>query len=161
MLPCSSDLQLCSAYRNISKPRTLHTCFLLTELCSRETTGNLYRRTKYPYVYPDANVLAVTLHIKSKKNDQAGNGFRFYFTRALPGETYCIVQTLWGYLIREKPARGRSLFYIPGLDWTLKPPHLTQELRRLAVVNGLDPDRVFSHSLRSASGVHLLSQQQD
>ena len=40
------------------------------------------------------------------------------------------------------------MFYIPGLDWTLKPPYFAQELRRLAVANGLDPDRVSSHSLR-------------
>ena len=43
------------------------------------------------YKHPGVRVAAATLRIKSKKNDQAGTGFRYYFTKALPGETYCIV----------------------------------------------------------------------
>jgi hypothetical protein len=31
------------------------------------------------------------MHIKSKKNDQAGTGFRYYFTKVLPGDTYCCI----------------------------------------------------------------------
>jgi hypothetical protein len=95
-----------------------------------------------------ADVTAMTLFIKSKKNDQDGNGFRYFFTRALPGDTYCIVDTLWTYAKHAAPAKGRSLFEIPKLKWTLKPPYFAQELKKLAVQNGLDPKRVSSHSLR-------------
>lgn len=100
------------------------------------------------HMHPDAEVHAVTLHIKSKKNDQGGNGFRYHFTRALPGDTYCIVDTLWTYAKHAEPAQGKSLFHIPKLGWTLKPPYFAQELRKLAKQNGLDPTRVSSHSLR-------------
>lgn len=100
------------------------------------------------HMWPDADVTAVTLFIKSKKNDQDGNGFRYFFTRALPGDTYCIVDTLWTFAKHAAPAKGRSLFEIPKLKWTLKPPYFAQELKKLAVQNGLDPKRVSSHSLR-------------
>jgi site-specific recombinase XerD len=107
------------------------------------------------YKHPGVRVTAATLHIKSKKNDQAGTGFRYYFTIALPGETYCIVQSLWDYAMRARPVRGTSLFYIPSLDWTLKPPYFAEELRRLAVANGVDPTRVSSHSLRIGGATTL------
>ena len=107
------------------------------------------------YKHPGVRVAAPTLHIKSTKNDQAGTGFRYYFTKALPGETYCIVQSLWDYAMRARPVRGKSLFYIPSLDWTLKPPYFAEELRRLAVANGIDPTRVSSHSLRIGGATTL------
>ena len=50
----------------------------------------------------------------------------------------------------------KSLFYIPSLDWTLKqPPYFAEELRRLAVANGIDPTRVSSHSLRIGGATTL------
>ena len=107
------------------------------------------------YKHPGVRVAAATLHIKSKKNDQAGTGFRYYFTKALPGETYCIVQSLWDYAMRARPVRGKSLFYSPSLEWTLKPPYFAEELRRLAVANGIDPTRVSSHSLRIGGATTL------
>ena len=97
----------------------------------------------------------MTLHIKSKKNDQAGTGFRYYFTKALPGETYCIAQSLWDYAMQARPVRGKSLFYIPSLDWTLKPPYFAEQLRRLAIASGLDPTRVSYNSLRIGGATTL------
>ena len=49
--------------------------------------------------------------------------------------------------MQARPARGKSLFYIPSLDWTLKPPYFAEQLRRLAIASGIDPARVSSHSL--------------
>ena len=95
------------------------------------------------YKHPGVRVAAVTLHIKSKKNDQAGTGFRYYFTKALPGETYCIAQSLWDYSMQARPVQGKSLVYIPSLDWTLKPPYFAEQLRRPAIASGLDSARVF------------------
>ena len=57
--------------------------------------------------------------------------------------------------MRARPARGKSLFYIPSLDWTLKPPYFAEELRRPAVANGIDPARVSSHSLRIGGATAL------
>ena len=100
-------------------------------------------------------MVAGTLNIKSKKNDQAGTGFRFYFTKALPGETYCTVQSLWDYSMQARPVRGKSLFYISSLDWTLKPLYFAEQLRRLAITSGLDPTRFSSHSLRIGGATTL------
>ena len=58
--------------------------------------------------------------------------------------------------MRARPVRGKSLFCIPSLDWTLKPPCFAdEELRRLAVANGIDPARVSSHSLRIGGATTL------
>ena len=78
------------------------------------------------YKHPGVRVAAATLHIKSKKNDQAGTGFRYNFIKALP------------------------VFYIPSLDWTQKPPYFAEEPRRLAVANGIDPTRVSATTLAAA-----------
>ena len=120
-----------------------------------ETNDGKFIPAHQVYRHPNVRVSAVTLLIKSKKNDQAGNGFRYYFTKALPGETCCIVQTLWDYSMQARLARGKSLFYIPSIDWTLKPPYFAQELRRLAISSGIDPARVSSHSLRIGGATTL------
>jgi hypothetical protein len=136
--------------------RTPHATHLLTtDRIVFETDDRKLIPAYQVYKHPGVRVAAATLHIKSKKNDQAGTGFRYYFTKALPGETYCIVQSLWDYAMRARPVRGKSLFYIPSLDWTLKPPYFTEELRRLAVANGIDPTRVSSHSLRIGDATTL------
>jgi len=57
--------------------------------------------------------------------------------------------------MRARPVRGKSFFYIPSLDWTLKPPCFAEELRRLAVANGINPARVSSHSLRIGGATTL------
>ena len=57
--------------------------------------------------------------------------------------------------MRARPVREKSLFYIPSLDWTLKPPYFTEELRRLAAANGIDPARVSLHSLRIGGATTL------
>ena len=57
--------------------------------------------------------------------------------------------------MQARPARGKSLFYIPSLDWTLKPPYFAEQLRRLAIASGIDPARVSSHSLRIGGATTL------
>ena len=57
--------------------------------------------------------------------------------------------------MQARPMRGKSLFYIPSLDWTLKPPYFAQELRQLAIASGIEPARVSSHSLRIGGATTL------
>ena len=61
--------------------------------------------------------------------------------------------------MQARPVRGKSLFYIPSLDWTLKPPYFAEELllRRLAIASGIDPARVSSHSLRIGGATKTLA----
>jgi len=47
-----------------------------------------------------------------------------------------------------KPQRGRSFFYVPVLNWTLKPTYFNLCLKQLALLCNLDPTGISSHSLR-------------
>jgi hypothetical protein len=109
----------------VQTPNTTH--LLTSKRLVLETNDGKFLPVYQAHMHLNAKVRAVTLHIKSKKNDQVGNGFRYYFTRALPGETYCIVQTLWEYSLQARPAHRRSLSYVPNLDGTLKPPYFAQD----------------------------------
>jgi hypothetical protein len=124
------------------------THLLLTDRIQFEVEGGQTIQACEAYKHPKALITAVTVNIKSKKNDPKGRGYKYHFTRAGPTDKYCIVQELWAYAARTRPLKGRSFFYIPALNWTLKPPYFAQQLRKLAVINGLDPSRVSSHSLR-------------
>jgi len=124
------------------------THLLLTERINFETEDGNVIQACDAYKHPKALVTAVTVNIKSKKNDPKGRGHRYHFSRARPTDKYCIVQELWDYAARVRPHKARSFFYIPSLNWTLKPPYFAQQMRKLAAVNGLDPNRVSSHSLR-------------
>lgn len=124
------------------------THLLLTERINFETEDGNFIQACDVYKHPKALVTAVTVNIKSKKNDPKGRGHRYHFSRASPNDKYCIVQELWDYAARIRPHKARSFFYIPALNWTLKPPYFAQQLRKLAAINGLDPNRVSSHSLR-------------
>jgi hypothetical protein len=57
--------------------------------------------------------------------------------------------------MQAQPARGKSIFYIPSLDWTLKPLYFAEQLRRLAIASGIDPARVSSHSMRISGATTL------
>eukprot|EP01036_Dinobryon_divergens_P061542 gene61542-biopygen7838 len=74
---------------------------------------------------------------------------------------YCITWVLWNYAQQAKPEEGKSLFFIPAINWTLRPAYLNQRLRAMARMYGLDETRVSSHSLRiggatalAAAGLH-------
>ena len=98
---------------------------------------------------------AVSILIRSKKNDKRGRGFKYHFNAAGPDATYCIAAVLWEYAIRAKPAKGQSFFYIPELQWTLKPPYFAKQLKLLGKHFGLDPARISSHSLRIGGATTL------
>jgi site-specific recombinase XerD len=59
------------------------------------------------------------------------------------------------YRLDNRFEESRSIFYIPSLDWTLKPLYFAEELRRLAIASGIDPARVSSHSLRIGGATTL------
>jgi hypothetical protein len=91
---------------------------------------------------------SVTIHVRSKKNDQVGRGYRYHFQRAGAGEAYCIASSLWEYALAARPLAGKSLFYVPQINWTLKACHLSAHLKRLGDYFGLDTTRISTHSLR-------------
>lgn len=98
-----------------------------------------------------SDVKGCVIDILSAKNDKLHKGNRMYFGLADlndPAQVYCLTTTLWEYAKASRPVRGRSFFFLPGINWTLKPRYFNQCLREMAVLYHLDPDRVSSHSLR-------------
>jgi hypothetical protein len=98
---------------------------------------------------------AVSILIRSKKNDKRGRGFKYYFPATGPEATYCITTIMWTYAARARPIPGRSFFHIPELQWTLKPPYLATRLKQMGMHFGLDPSRISSHSLRIGGATTL------
>ena len=98
------------------------------------------------------SVSGCIVNIRSAKNDAAGRGHRYFFTKCNPAtdkSTYCITTwILWWYVQHARPGPRLPFFHIPKLQWTLKPPYLNKRLQAMAIMYGFDPSRVFSHSLR-------------
>ena len=97
------------------------------------------------------NVSGCIVNIRSVKNDAAGRGHRYFFTKynlASDKSTYCITWILWQYVQHTRPGPRLPFFHIPKLQWTLKPQNLNKRLQAMAIMYGLDPSRVSSHSLR-------------
>ena len=111
--------------------------------------------SQHAYKHPTEKPKAVSILIRSKKNDKRGRGFKYYFPATGPEATYCITTIMWTYAARARPIPGRSFFYIPELQWTLKPPYLATRLKQMGVHFGLDPSRISSHSLRIGGATTL------
>jgi hypothetical protein len=127
---------------------------LVTDRVVFETAQGV-RIPAYMVTVAHVNIVAVTVDIHSKKNDQKRRGFKFYFSRAKPGETYCIVSIILRYVLRAHPVRGQSFFYIPDLKWTLRPSFLNKKLKDMARFYKIDEARVSSHSLRIGGATTL------
>ena len=97
------------------------------------------------------NISGCMVNIRSAKNDAAGRGHRYFFTKCNPAtdkSTYCITWILWRYVQHTRPGPRLPFFHIPKFQWTLKPPYLNKRLQGMAKMYSLDPSRVSSHSLR-------------
>ena len=97
------------------------------------------------------NISGCIVNIRSAKNDAAGRGHRYFFTKCNPAtdkSTYCITWILWRYVQHARPGPRMQFFHIPELQWTLKPPYLNKRLQAMARMYDLDPRRISSHSLR-------------
>lgn len=133
-----------------------------TDIIFEMSDGTLVPATSIKTL-PFTEVSGCLINIRSAKNDKTGRGHRYYFERSKTGDAslYCIVWTLWRYSQHTHPAAGCPFFHIPAINWTLKPPYLNKRLRDMAIMYGLDPTRVSSHSLRiggatamAAAGMH-------
>ena len=107
------------------------------------------------YAHTSAKPVAVSILIRSKKNDKRGRGYKYYFRAVGTEASYCITTILWDYAVRARPVPGRSFFHVPESNWTLKPPYFATYLKRMGVHFGLDPSRISSHSLRIGGATTL------
>ena len=81
------------------------------------------------------NISGCIVNIRSAKNDAAGRGHRYFFTKCNPAtdkSTYCITWILWRYVQHARPGPRMQFFHIPELQWTLKPPYLNKRLQAMA-----------------------------
>ena len=101
-----------------------------------------------------SSVKGCVVDILSAKNDTTHKGNRIHF-RVADLEVYCITTKLWEFAKASRPVRGRSFFFIPAINWTLKPRYFNLCLKQLAVAIGLDPRRISSHSLRIGGAAAL------
>ena len=144
----------------------------VSEYLQTDTSAHMLTATEIVFQLPDGQMLpshqayknptskpvAVSILIRSKKNDKRGRGFKYYFQATNPEATYCITSIiLWDYTSRARPSPGRSFFHIPELNWTLKPPYFATRLKQLGVHFELDPSRISSiplppHWGRNAAG---------
>ena len=62
--------------------------------------------------------------------------------------TYCITWILRRYVQHARPGPRLPFFHIPKFRWTLKPTYLNKRMQAIAIMYGLNPNRVSSHSLR-------------
>ena len=111
--------------------------------------------SQHAHKYPTSTPVAVSIMIRSKKNDKRGRGYKYYFSATGPEATYCICTILWEYASRAKPIVGHSFFHIPEIQWTLAPGYFATQLKQLGVYFGLDPSRISSHSLRIGGATTL------
>jgi len=102
-----------------------------------------------------ATVVAVTINVRSKKNDPEKRGHKYYFTVAKPTDQYCIVKVLWTYATEIQPEADQPLFYVPRTQWLLTPAFFRTHLKKLANRFHLDPTRVCPHSLRIGGATTL------
>ena len=122
--------------------------WLTTERIIFETDNNVTVPAHLVYQNTQLTPRSVTIHVRSKKNDQTGRGYRYHFQRAGASEAYCIVSALWEYALGAQPLAAKSLFHIPRINWTLKACHLSAHLKKLGAHFGLDATRISTHSLR-------------
>ena len=97
------------------------------------------------------NISGCIVNIRSAKNDSAGRGHRYFFSKCNPAtdkSTYCITWILWRNVQHARPGSRLPFFHIPKLQWTLKPPYFNKRLQAKARMYDLDPRRISSHSLR-------------
>jgi hypothetical protein len=94
-----------------------------------------------------AQVTGCVIDILSAKNDAEHKGHRMFFGKAdLADPTlqaYCITTALWTYTKAVLPIRGQSFFFVPALNWTLKPTYFNNCLKAMAVYFHLDPGPDF------------------
>ena len=105
-----------------------------------------------------SSVKGCVVDILSAKNDTTHKGNRIHFRMADmedKNQVYCITTKLWEFSKASRPVRGRSFFFIPAINWTLKPRYFNLCLKQLAVAMGLDPRRISSHSLRIGGAAAL------
>jgi len=100
-------------------------------------------------------VAAVTINVRSKKNDPEKRGHKYYFATAKPTDQYCIVKVLWTYATEIHPEADMPLFYVPHTQWLLTPAFFRAHLKKLANRFHLDPARVCPHSIRIGGATTL------
>jgi hypothetical protein len=104
------------------------------------------------------DVRGVLIIIREGKNDPSGIGHRYYFPReplSPPQRCYDVTTDLWAYAgVAHLRPRVPFFFSPPGFP-LLTHASFNAQMKPLAVLFSLDPNRVSSHSLRAGAATQL------
>jgi hypothetical protein len=100
------------------------------------------------YKHSTLQPVSLAIMVRSKKNDQAGRGYKYIFTLADAVDRYCYVSEMWQYATRARPTARGPFFAVPAVKWTLRATRLAAHLKSMAKHYHLDHTRISTHSLR-------------
>jgi hypothetical protein len=101
------------------------------------------------HLVADQDIIGVEITIRDSKNDPTGVGFKSFHSRnriRSPKSIYDLTEVLLKWAVRSKPLNDQPFFSCGS--YRLTPAALNKWLADVAKVNGLDPSRISSHSLR-------------
>ena len=114
------------------------------------------------HLYTLAQIESVIVDIKDSKNDPEGVGFRYQLNKRTPEQlvhedSFCICASLFECATRLRPNPKDSFFQTTTgkTKWRINDGDITKFVKRSAVIVGIDPKRVTTHSPRIAGASAL------
>ena len=101
------------------------------------------------HLYPLSDLIAISIKIRSAKNDEGGRGFRYYFTRNVSLQStaaFDLVEDMFSLASLTKP-QGTDSFFSYG-DYVLKYHTFNDTIKKVAAAVGADQSRYSCHSMR-------------
>ena len=106
---------------------------------------------------PEETVHSVTFTVPSAKNDKFGTGHRFTYETLQPGDTvsaFDLAQDMFNFAKRAKPRSADPFLSIDGRK-QIKYDKFSATLKRMVAVQGFDPEKFSTHSLRIGGATAL------
>jgi len=101
------------------------------------------------HLYPISILVAVSIKIRSAKNDEGGRGFKYYFSRNAELKhtaVFDLVEDMFVLARITKPV-GEDSFFSHG-EYVLKYHTFNDTIKRVAEAVGVDKSRYSCHSMR-------------
>lgn len=101
------------------------------------------------HLHPLSALIAISIKIRSAKNDEGGRGFKYYFTRNVSLQStaaFDLVEDMFTLASLTKP-EGSDSFFSYG-DYVLKYHTFNDTIKKVATAAGADETRYSCHSMR-------------
>jgi hypothetical protein len=133
-------------------------------LCAAEGVQQQTISSADAYMYKIDKIESVIVDIKDAKNDPEGVGFRYQLNKRTPEQlvhedSFCICSSLFECATRLRPNPMDSFFQTTTAStkrqWRITDDDISKFVKRSAVIVGIDPKRVTTHSPRIAGASAL------